>query len=216
MTRLGLALLRTYVGLFAFFAPNREHARNEHALLEGGVRDAYGRYRAKGLARTPAAFAALWEHATELQPLALLLKTRADAAAGPGADGGYRRRLAAGVGSVFFVGATALVLVGLGGSNIDVPTHTVAMALPEGDASTGGVAPVLGTFATLRESIYAATGGTVCLPEGIEGPDLTDELVNTPSTPEQLKQCEGFELPPRSDSGLAPVQGTVGGVAASE
>ena len=60
MRRIALALLRAYLGLFAFFAPNREHARNEHRLLEGSISDAYRRYRRAGVARTPAA----WEGKT--------------------------------------------------------------------------------------------------------------------------------------------------------
>lgn len=80
MTRLVLVLLRAYLGLFAVFVHDREHARREHSLIEGSLRESYAARRAEGSGRARAARASLWEHLGELQPLALFSKTRADTA----------------------------------------------------------------------------------------------------------------------------------------
>jgi hypothetical protein len=195
VTRIGLALLRAYVGLFAFFAPAREHALREHSLIEGGLRESYGRYRSEGVARTPAAFATLWEHLGELQPVALLRKTRADAACTQERDPGYRLRVAGGLGAVVLAGAAAFGLLVLQGGEQALPNVTVAQAFAEGDPEANGAVPILGTFETMQEAIYAISGGTVCLPSDLEPGALTDELITTPSTSEQLKACEDFEVP---------------------
>lgn len=86
MTWLGRLLLRSYLGLFAFFAPHREHARREHALIEISLRESYDGHRSRGSGVRHAAFVAILDHLAELSPLALYRKTRADAAYAPGGE----------------------------------------------------------------------------------------------------------------------------------
>lgn len=195
MTSAAVGLLRLYLGLFAFFAPNREHARSEHRLLEGSISDAYRRYRRAGVARTPAAFAVLWGHLGELQPVALYIKTRADAASGPGRDRRYVLRLASSVAVLFLVGAAAFGLLGLQRGGQALPNVTVARVFAEGDPRANGPPPILGTFETTQQAVYAISGGTVCLPADLAPGALTDELLTTPSTAEQLEACDDFEVP---------------------
>lgn len=207
MIRLGLTLLRGYLWLFAFFAPNREYARCEHALLEGSLREAYAEYRERGLARAPAGFAALWDHLAELWPPALTRKTLADAACAPGRDNSYLLRLASSASLILLAGSGIFALLAPHAGNMELPAHTVARAFAEGDARAGEF-EVVAEPGSLQEAIYVGSGGAVCIDPELKGAELTDEIVNTPSSAEQLEQCADYALPD-SPRGHAP-RGLIG------
>lgn len=191
------AVLRAYLSVFAFLAPNRDHARREHSLIEGSLREAFAEYRARGLARTPAAFAALWDNLAELWPLALASKTRADAACGPGNDRHYELRLASAAGALLFASVGVYAVLATGAP--ELPRNTVARVFAEGDPRAGEV-EVIGEFDSLQESIYIGSGKTVCIDAELRGPELTNDIVNTPSTPEQLAKCLRYGAPSPSKS----------------
>lgn len=199
VSTIAVAALRAYLGIFAFFAPNRDYARREHALLEGSLRDAYTQYRERGLAKTPAAFAALWDQLSEVWPLAVARKTLADAACVPGRDARYPLRLASGAGVLLAGGVGLFALLGLQAGGVSAPSHTVAQVFPSDDPRSGSV-EVVAEADSFQEAIYIGTGGTICLSADFDPADLTDEILSTPSTPEELEACADYELPPSTES----------------
>lgn len=74
-----IRIVRWYLAAFAWLAADRAHARAEHRMLVGGLLDAYDEARSAGHRHVFAAVWAIWIHLPELQPLALIVKTRADA-----------------------------------------------------------------------------------------------------------------------------------------
>jgi hypothetical protein len=77
MSRLGRAVLDVYVGLFAFWARDPQHAHDEQELLAGSTEYAYRRLRDGGRTPLRALALSLWLHLGELQPIALIAKVRA-------------------------------------------------------------------------------------------------------------------------------------------
>lgn len=105
MTRLGLALLRSYLAFFALFASNRAHARHEHGLIEGSLRESYAAQRRSGRSRVRSFATVAWEHLGELSPLAMIRKTRTDAAfaARPGRPSRWPEVLVLALGALLLV-----------------------------------------------------------------------------------------------------------------
>lgn len=186
----GLALLRAYLGLFAYFAPNREHVRREHSLIEGSLRESYKEHRARGSA-AHAALQTARSHLGELWPPALIAKTRADCVSAR-RDRRYGLRLASGVAGVAVIGVAAFLT--LGPSADAAPMGGVARVFPDGDPRAGQSEMIAETN-SLQEGIYIASGGRVCIDPDLTGAELTDEIVNGESTPEELEACAHYELP---------------------
>lgn len=191
MTSLALVLLRSYLGLFAFFAPNRDHVRREHSLVEGSLREAYQEYRTNH-GRAAATLMAIGSHLGELWPHALIAKTRADCAS-VRPDRRYALRVASGAGGVAVLGVAAFLTLGvqLGSAG---PVADVARVFPDGDPRAGHVEHVA-DVGSLQEGIYIATGGRVCIDPDLTAAELTDEIVNGNSTPEELEACAHYTLP---------------------
>jgi hypothetical protein len=74
-----LRFLRVYLGLFTLFAPDREHAHLEHALIEWSLREMWAEFLEHGVSPFRAAALVLYRHIGELDPLTLAFKTRDDA-----------------------------------------------------------------------------------------------------------------------------------------
>ncbi len=169
------ALLRGYLAVFSAVAPHRGHARQEHRLIEGSIVDGYGYHRARGVSAQRAAWLAFREHVSELQPLAMVQKTRHDAGYAPRSRYPYWARLAAAP-----VGFLVVVAVALGVSSLAPAAEaeqgaTVAEVFPAGHPRFGEVVE-MGEFDTEREALFVASGGTVCLPPGVRAADLPPEV----------------------------------------
>ena len=110
MRRVGRALLGAYLGLFAVWARDGRHVREEQRLLGGSIEYTYERLRDVGRGPGAALALSLWSHLGELQPLALIAKVRADdqRAAGEGVGG---RRAAARVAALGAVAATVALFI---------------------------------------------------------------------------------------------------------
>ena len=110
MRWLGRALLGAYLGVFAVWARDTRHVRDEQRLLIGSIEYTYEHLREAG--RRPAVAVALsvWSHLGELQPLALVAKVRADdqRAAREGVGG---RRAAARVAAIAASAATVALFI---------------------------------------------------------------------------------------------------------
>lgn len=198
MTSLPLVLLRGYLGLFAFFAPNREHVRREHSLIEGSLREVYQEHRVSR-GRAAAALMSVGGHIDELWPHALIAKTRSDCASAR-RDRRYALRLASGVGGLAVLGMAAFLALGFEPGTSEA-VGTVGRVFPDGGPRAGQVEHVADVD-SFQEGIYIATGGRVCVDPDLTGADLArmpddeaNEVVNGDSTPEELKACAHYTLP---------------------
>jgi hypothetical protein len=189
------ALLRAYLRVFASFAPNPAHARQEHSLIEGSVVEAYQHHRGAGSANLRAAWLSFREHIAELQPLALAQKTRHDSRNGPRGRYPYWTRVAAAPIGMFLMFGGAFAIWGLTASaEADPsPSNTVARVFPVGDPRAGQV-EILATFSNQREALFAASGGTVCLPPGSTTADLPKVLPTI--APGDTESCADLRGPP--------------------
>lgn len=166
--------LRLYLAVFAYLAPDDEHIRSEHALIEYSIRERTGELRSAGRSRVGAAVRAWWEHLGEVAPWILVAKTIDDIRVArrralPVPRRSFLTRLA-------FAGVVTL-LVGVSIFNATRPSTTFGTGMVETDAP-GGIRET-GEFGSLREALFHTQG--ICLDEAIEPADLTDELLRNGS-----------------------------------
>jgi len=191
MGRAGLAVLRAYLGLVAFFAPNRLRVREELSLVEYSLAEWYRAERAHR-SSIGAAWTSVRSHLNELWPPSLIAKARSECTR-THRDRRYPLRIASGVGVLAVVAVTSFFALAPGAEAAAV--GTVARVFPDGDPRAGQHEVVAAEVYSLQEGLYIATGGRVCIDPDLIGADLTDEIVNTSSTPEELERCAHFDLP---------------------
>lgn len=191
MGRLGLALLRAYLACIAYFAPNRLRVRQELALVEYSLIESYESERSRH-GRLHAAWTSVRRHLNELWPPSLASKARSECTH-VARDRRYPLRIASGVGSLAAVAIVGFLALA---ADTEAPAVSgVARVFPDGDPRAGQVETIAEDVQTLQEGIYVASGGRVCIDPDLTGADLTDEVVNGDSTPEELEACAHYELP---------------------
>lgn len=198
----GFAALRAYLAVFAAVAPNQAHARVEHRLIEGSIVDAYAYHRERGASSRRAAYLAAREHISELQPLAVVQKTRHDAGYAPRSTYPYWSRLAAApVGFFLIVGVAFGVWSMAGSAEAGTPplstpaVHGVVRVFPEGHPLAGTFVEV-GEFASEREALFVATDGKVCLPPETTAADFIEALPTVaPGDTEACADLRGRSVP---------------------
>ncbi|MCK9487115.1 MAG: hypothetical protein M0R73_10545 [Dehalococcoidia bacterium] len=95
------AILAAYLSIFTCWARHPVHARREQELILGSVEDAYLHER-RHRPRAQAGWLALWSHRTELHPLAVAARVRAEDACA-GGNAGDR-------GGLMWIGTAVLVI----------------------------------------------------------------------------------------------------------
>lgn len=168
LSRAAVGLLRFYLRLFCLFAPNYRAALREHSLIEWSIREEVDEAISRGASQLGAAGVAVRHHIAELEPVGLAGKTFTDArlqiANGRG-DASFVPRLAV---LVLLLASTAFVL-------LPSPVSPVA-GWSQPNSVTGSSRPAeVEPADDLREALYRSAG--VCIAPGIEGPDLTEEVV---------------------------------------
>lgn len=168
--RVILSILRGYVSIFAYFAPDFARAQLEHSLIEGSVRDYAASLISSGVSPGHAFAQSLWRHVGELAPITLLAKTYTDSAAGSRSGA---------MMSAWYILRLSVPLSGV----LLIAVWTAVSSAPavEGEWVRVGAGPVsesptvLGSADSLRELLYRATG--VCLDPIVTDADLTEDLV---------------------------------------
>lgn len=173
LQRLLLQLTNAYLSAFAFFMRDYRHAWIEHSLIISSIREAAAEHVAGGMGSSRALLRSYWEHAHELHPVALILKTWDDAAFG--AEGAAGRVFQ--VGRIAVLVVVLMIVVNLGRSATE-GGGAFQVGRP-GPVAEGGTAEVLGDGPSLREAIYWSTG--VCLDPNVMPHDLTDDLLRVGS-----------------------------------
>lgn len=191
MGRLALTLLRAYLASIAYFAPNRLRVRQELALVEYSLLEAYESERARH-GTVHAAWVAVRRHLNELWPPSLASKARSECMH-VARDRRYPLRVASGVASIAVVAVAGFLVLAPDAQASG--TSSVGRVFPDGDPRAGQVEVIAEDVQTLQEGIYIASGGRVCIDPNLTGADLTDEIVNTSSTPDELQRCAHYELP---------------------